>query len=79
MSLWRLHEAYKALDIEDVYWYPNKCLMDWLESIPKFDGDPSLDIAHIFMFTQLILDLYCDQDDVIIRLFLLSLEEKKRD
>jgi len=53
--------------------------MDWIESIPKFDGDPSLVIAHIVMFTQLILDLDCDQDDVIIRLFLLSLEERQRD
>jgi hypothetical protein len=53
--------------------------MDWLESIPKFDGDPSLVSAHIVMFTQIILDLYCDQDDIIIRLFLFSLEEKQRD
>ena len=79
MSMWCFHEAYKALNIEDVYWYPNNFPMDWLESIPKFDGYPSLAIAHIVMFTQLILDLDCDQDDVIIRLFLLSLEEKKRD
>jgi len=53
--------------------------MDWLESIPKFDGDPSLVSAHIVMFTKIILDLYCDQDHIIIRLFLFSLEEKQRD
>jgi hypothetical protein len=77
--MWHFHEEYKALDIEDVYWYSNKFLMDCLESIPKFDGDPSLALAHIVMFNQLILDFDCDQDDVIIRLFLFSLEENQRD
>jgi hypothetical protein len=77
MSLWCFHEAYKALDVESVYWYPNKCPPRWWEDIPKFDGDPSSTIAHIVKFTEFVLCLGIEHEDVVVRLFLLSLEEIK--
>jgi hypothetical protein len=79
MSLWHFHEAYKALDVQSVYWYPNKCPMKQLIHVPKFDGDPSSVVAHVVEFVEFIIHYNIEQEDVIVWLFLLSLEERKRD
>jgi len=53
--------------------------MKWLSRIPNFDVDPSLTIAHIVEFTEFFLCFGVEQEDVVLLLFLLPLEERKRD
>jgi hypothetical protein len=79
MSLWNFHEAYKDLEVKSFYWYPNKFLIGWLDCIPKFDGDPLSAAAHVIEFTEFVLALFIEHEDVAIRLFLLSLQEKQRE
>jgi hypothetical protein len=71
MSLWHFHETYKSLDVDFIYFYPNKCSMRWLDNIPKFDGDPFSSVAHIVEFTEFILCLGIEHEYVIVQLFLL--------
>jgi hypothetical protein len=54
-------------------------LMKQLIHVPKFDGDPSSVVAHVVEFVEFIIHYNIEQEDVIVRLFLLSLEERKRD
>jgi hypothetical protein len=77
MSLWHFHEAYKALDVKSVYRYPNKCPMNWLYGIPKFDSDPSTAVTHVTEFTNYIFGI--EHEDVVVRFFFLSLKGKQRD
>jgi hypothetical protein len=61
------------LDVESTYWYPKKCSMKWLDHIPKFDGDPySTIIAHIVEFTEFVLGLCIEHENVVVSLFLLT-------
>jgi len=49
---------------------------EWLNHIPKFDDDPSSNVAHIVEFTKLVLCFGAEQEDVVVQLFLLSFEER---
>jgi hypothetical protein len=42
--------------------------MRWLDRIPKFDGDPFSVIAHIVEFTEFVLCLGIEHEDVIVRI-----------
>jgi hypothetical protein len=46
--------------------------MKWLDHIPKFDGDPSSTIAHIVKFTEFVLGLCIEHENVVVLLFLLT-------
>jgi hypothetical protein len=46
MTLWRFHEAYKALDLKAIDGYPNKCLVNQFDLLPNFDGNPLSAVAH---------------------------------
>ena len=78
MALWEFHEVYKALNVEDVYWYPNKCIPRWWEDYSKFDSDPSSAIAHVVKFSKYTSELNVIHEDVIMRLFMIPLEARQR-
>jgi hypothetical protein len=69
MALWHFCEAYKALDVEFVYGYPNKCPPRWWEDYPKFDGDPTSSIVHVAKNFKYTSELDVIHDDVLVRLF----------
>jgi len=79
MSMWRFHVAYKGLDVQSIYWYPKKCMIKKLIHVPKFDGDSSSIVAHVTKFIESMIHSSIEQEDMIVRLFLLSIEERKRD
>jgi hypothetical protein len=79
MALWHFHEVYKALDVEFVYWYPNKCPLGWWEDFLNFDGDPSSAIVHVVIFSKYTFEMDVIHDNVLVRLFILSLDVKQRD
>jgi hypothetical protein len=54
MALWHFHEAYKALDLESIDGYPNKCPINQFDVLPKFNGNPLSVVAHIVEFTRCI-------------------------
>jgi hypothetical protein len=66
MALWHFHEAYKALDLESIDGYPNKCLMNQFDLLPKFDGNPLSVVAHIVEFFKGISILGAQHDDVCL-------------
>jgi hypothetical protein len=70
--LWFFHEAYKALDVETIDRDKNKFLINQLDVIPKFDGNPCSAIAHIVEFTRCIYYENVQHEDVCLRFFLFS-------
>jgi hypothetical protein len=79
MALWCFHEAYKALDLEAIDGYPNKCPINQFDVLPKFDGNPLSVVAHIVEFTRCIYYVSVQHEDVCLWLFLLSLGNEQRD
>ena len=73
MALWCFHEAYKALDLEAIDGYSNKCLINQFDVLPKFDGNPLSVVAHVVEFIRCIYYESVKYVDVCVRLFLLSL------
>jgi hypothetical protein len=79
MALWCFHEAYKALDLEAIDGYPNKCPVNQFDVLPKFNGNPLSVVAHVVEFTRCIYYGNVQHEDVCLRLFLLSLGSEQRD
>jgi hypothetical protein len=75
MAPWEFHELYPPLDIKDILGYPNKLPPKWEKNIPKFDGDALFAIPHVSSFLKYVSKLNERHEDVLIRLFVLSLEE----
>ena len=46
MALWHFHEPYKALDLEAINEYPNKCPINQFDLLPNFDGNPFSVVPH---------------------------------
>jgi hypothetical protein len=78
MAPWSLHEMFPSLDIKDVPRYPNHFSPDWGDNCPKFDGDPSLAIAHVVKVLKYVSEINVTHQDVLIRLFLLSLGTRQK-
>jgi hypothetical protein len=70
---------FPSLDIEDILGYPNQFSLGWGNNYPKFDGDPSLAITHVVNFLKLFSNIDVTHQDVLIRLFFLSLETRQTD
>jgi hypothetical protein len=77
MAPWELHEMFPSLDINNIPGYPNHFSPDWLDDCPKFDGDPSSAITHVVKFLKYASKINVIHEDVLIRLFLVSLEARK--
>jgi len=78
MDLWHFHETYKALDFESIDKYPNKCLINQFDVLPKFDGNPLLAIAHVVEFMRCIYYENVLHEDVCLHFFFLSLGSEQR-
>jgi hypothetical protein len=79
MAPWSLHKMFPSLDIEDVLGYPNHFSPGWGNNCPKFDGDLSLAITHVVNFLKYVSEIDVTHQDVLIRLFFLSLETRQKD
>jgi hypothetical protein len=74
-----LHRMFPSLDIEHVMGYPNHVFTGWGNNCPKFDAYLSLDIAHVVNLLRYVSEIDVAHQDVLIRLFFLSLKERKKD
>jgi hypothetical protein len=79
MATWCFHEAYKALDLEAIEGYPNKCPINQFDLLPNFDGNPLSVVLHVVEFVRTISFLSVQHEDVCLQLFLLSLGREQRD
>jgi hypothetical protein len=78
MACWLLQKMFPSLDIEDVSGYPNHFSPGWGNNYPKFDEDPSLAITHVVNLLRYVSEIDVTHQDVLIRLFFLSLETKRK-
>jgi hypothetical protein len=78
MAPWELHEIFPSLDIKNFLGYPNHFSLDWGGNCPKFDGSPSLVVTHVVKFLKYVSNIDMMHQDVIIRLFFLSLETRQK-
>jgi hypothetical protein len=75
---WAFHKAYPSFDVQDIPRYPNHCSSEWRESCPKFDGDPTLAITHVMNYMKYALSLNVLHEDVLMKIFLSSLESSQK-
>jgi hypothetical protein len=78
MAPWEFHEQYATIDVKGVPGYPNHYSLEWLEDLPKYDGDPSLAIPHIVNFLRYISEINVTHEDVMMRLFVYSFGMKQK-
>jgi len=71
---WDFHELYLAIDLQKIPRCPNNCSPKWLKYIPKFDGDVPFVAQHISSFFKAITKLNIMHEDVLMKLFVFSLE-----
>jgi hypothetical protein len=79
MAPWELHENFPSFCIKNVLGYPNHFSLNWWDDCPKIDGDPSSTITQVVKFLKYTSKINVIHEYVLIRLFVLSLEEKKKD
>jgi hypothetical protein len=78
MVRWSLHIMFPSLDIEVIMGYPNHFSLGWGSNCLKFDGDLSLTITYVVSFLKYVSNIDVTHQDVLIRLFLLSVETRKK-
>jgi hypothetical protein len=66
--------TYPPLDIKAILGYLNKLPPKREKSIPKFDGDVICPISHVSSFCKYVPKLNERHEDVLIILYVLSLE-----
>jgi hypothetical protein len=71
-------EFHPCFDLEEISQYPNHFTQEWVENILKFDGIESHSIQHIVFFLEYVLNLDVSHEDVLVMLFLFSLEMKEK-
>jgi hypothetical protein len=76
LNKWSLHKRFPDLDILG---YPNTFPLGLVDNCPKFDGNPSLASPHAMKFLDYVLETKVRHQDVLIRLFLLSLGIEQRE
>jgi hypothetical protein len=76
LKKWSLHKRFPALDISG---YPNPFPLGLVDNCPKFDGNPSLASPHVTKFLDYFLETKVRHQDLLIRLFLLSLGTEQRE
>jgi hypothetical protein len=58
--------------------YPHEILTKWRKNLSKFDGIESHAIQHIVSFLEYVLKVDVTHEDILIKLFVFSLEIKER-
>jgi hypothetical protein len=59
--------------------YPNHCPTEWRENCPKFDGDPALAVTHVVNYMKYVSSLNVLHEDVLMKIFMSSLESSQKD
>jgi hypothetical protein len=75
MPPWEICELYPPLDIKDILGYPNNLPPKWENNILKLDDDALCVILHVSSFFKYVSKLNEGHEDVLIRLFVIFLEE----
>jgi hypothetical protein len=78
MAPWSFHVLYPSFDVEGIPGYPNELPPNWKDSIPKYDGDCNFAISHVTSFLEFISSINVTHEDVLMRLFVYSLEGDPR-
>jgi hypothetical protein len=76
---WEFHKVYPSFDVQDIPGYPNHCSPKWRESCPKFDGDPALAVTHVMNYMKYASSLNVLHEDVLMKIFVSSLESSQKD
>jgi hypothetical protein len=78
MAPWDFHERYPFIDITNVPGYPNHIPQEWRDNCPQYDGNPTLTVSHVLQFLKYVSHLKVIHEDVLIKLFMSSLQPKQR-
>jgi hypothetical protein len=78
LAPWDFCEFHPCFDVEGISGYHNHFTQEWVEKLPKFDGIESHAIQHIVLFLEYVLNLDVSLEDVLIKLFVFSLEMKEK-
>jgi hypothetical protein len=73
------HMVYPSFYVQDIFGYPNHYSPEWRASFPKFNGDPSLAITHVINYMKYASSLDVLQEDVLMKIFVSSLESSQKD
>jgi hypothetical protein len=76
---WAFHNVYPSLDVQNVLGYPNHCPTEWRASWHKFDDDPALAVTHVMNYMKYALSLNVLHEDVLMKIFVSSLESSQKD
>jgi len=79
MVPWEFQEQFATLDVRGVPGYPIHYSLDWLDDLPRYDGDPSLAIPHIENFLRYIVEINVTHEDMMMRLLISSFGNEQRD
>jgi hypothetical protein len=76
---WAFHKVYLSFDVQDIPGYPNHYSTEWRENFPKFDSDQALTITHVMNYMKYVSSLNVVHVDVLMKIFVSSLESSQRD
>jgi hypothetical protein len=76
---WASHKVYPFFDVHDIPRYPNHCSLEWRACCPKFDGDPALAVTHVVNDMKYASNLNVLHEDVLMKIFVSSLESSQKD
>jgi hypothetical protein len=79
MAPGEFHEQFSTLDVKGIPGYSNLYSPNWLDCLPRYDGNPSLAIPHIENFLRYVSEINVTLANVMMRLFVSSLGMEKRD
>jgi hypothetical protein len=77
-SPWAFHKVYPSFDVQDIPGYPNHFPTEWRENCPKFNGDPTLAVTHAVNYMKYASSLNVLHEDVLMKIFVSSLETSQR-
>jgi hypothetical protein len=77
MERWSLHRIFPSLDIHDIPRHLNHFSHGWVINFQNFDRDTSSAIAHVVNLLKYVSKMNATHRDVLIRLFLISLETRQ--
>jgi hypothetical protein len=76
---WEFHKVYPSFDVEDIPGYPNHFPMEWQANCPKFDNDVALTVTHVMNYMKYSSSLNVLHEDVLMKIFVSSMESSQRD
>jgi len=77
MVPWDFHERHPFNDITNFLGYPNHNPWEWRDNCPQYDGNPTVTVSHVLQFLKYVSHLKIPHEDVLIKLFMSSLQPKQ--